>query len=553
MTHKSIKLEPFSKKANTVFHVVLVIAAAAGLVFFILQYDNVSPMASVDFKISRNQAVETAEIYFREMGYDLNGYERTIVFETDYDTSFYFEKTFGTAKANELMRTKAPTRYWLVRWFKPLQKEEFSLAVTPSGIIHSFSHMLSKDEPGAKLPHTRAREIAVSFLETKEKISLDNYEVRSSNFEKRDNRADHFFTWQDKYFNMGNAKLCMDVKVYGDKVGYFNRTWTDIPENFTRAFNKERSHARLLTRVSFGLKGILCLCSFFTMMWMYKHRTLQIRLVAWISSIIFLLLLLNILNYTPLFKNYYQTSQQYHVFFFNRLLSEIQFYFQFLLLFIVAALAGEAVSKEVWGGQKLLCSDIPEKWISLMHSSFRGICISLFGLGYITFFILSAKKLGAWYPLSEPYRNILNTRLPLLDPLLDGVFPAFSEETLSRLFSISFLLFLTKRKWPALVIPAVIWAFCHSWYLTSPVYLRGIELTVKGIIYGYIFMKFDIITVIMAHFSYNAVLGSIPLLRSDNLYIFSCGLSVVGFILLPLIPGICQFLKLKLSLRDKGQ
>ena len=278
-----------------------------------------------------------------------------------------------------------------------------------------------------------------------------------------------------------------------------------------------------------------------------------IMMRLWISSAIFFLLLLNILNYTPLFKNYYQTSQQYHVFFFNRILSEIQLYFQYILLFVVAALAGEAVSKEVWGKQKLLCSDISEKWISLMQSSFRGICISLFGLGYIVLFILTAKKLGAWYPLDEPYSNILNTKLPLLDPLLDGVFPAFSEETLSRLFAISFFLFVTKRKSLALIIPAVIWAFCHSWYLTSPVYLRGIELTVKGIIYGYIFMKFDIITVIMAHFSYNAILGSIPLLRSDNLYIFSCGISVVGFILLPLIPGICQLLKLKLALIGKRQ
>ena len=104
------------------------------------------------------------------------------------------------------------------------------------------------------------------------------------------------------------------------------------------------------------------------------------------------------------------------------------------------------------------------------------------GLGYIVLFKLTVKKLGAWYPLHEPYTNILNTALPLLDPLLDGVFPAFSEEALSRLFSISFLLFMTKRKSLALVIPAVIWAFCHSWYLTSPIYLRGIELTVKGII-----------------------------------------------------------------------
>jgi len=51
-------------------------------------------------------------------------------------------------------------------------------------------------------------------------------------------------------------------------------------------------------------------------------------------------------------------------------------------------------------------------------------------------------------------------------------------------------------------------------------------------------MRFDLTTVIVAHFAYNAGLGALPLLRSEEPYFVVSGLVVVTMMLAPVIPGV---------------
>ena len=55
---------------------------------------------------------------------------------------------------------------------------------------------------------------------------------------------------------------------------------------------------------------------------------------------------------------------------------------------------------------------------------------------------------------------------------------------------------------------------------------------------GLFFMRFDLTTVIVAHFAYNAGLGALPLLRSEEPYFVVSGLVVVTMMLAPVIPGV---------------
>jgi membrane protease YdiL (CAAX protease family) len=138
--------------------------------------------------------------------------------------------------------------------------------------------------------------------------------------------------------------------------------------------------------------------------------------------------------------------------------------------------------------------------------------------------------------------DVFNSSLPFLLPLLVGFTAAISEEFLFRFFAIPFFKKYFRYTFLALLIPAIIWAFGHSSYPVFPVYVRGIELTLAGLFFGWIFIRFGLWTCLVAHYAINAILLSMPLLESsNNFYIFSG----VFIILLALIPAIFSLFGLK--------
>jgi GNAT superfamily N-acetyltransferase len=73
----------------------------------------------------------------------------------------------------------------------------------------------------------------------------------------------------------------------------------------------------------------------------------------------------------------------------------------------------------------------------------------------------------------------------------------------------------------------------------DPFYLRGIEVGIAAVfLYGLFFLHFDLTTTMMAHFTWNALLGALPMLRSGQPGFVISGLIVVASILAPTALGI---------------
>ena len=67
--------------------------------------------------------------------------------------------------------------------------------------------------------------------------------------------------------------------------------------------------------------------------------------------------------------------------------------------------------------------------------------------------------------------------------------PRHRKRFLFRLLAISLLIRYLKKPWLAVLIPAVVWAFLHANYPQEPIYIRGLELTVVGVIFGVVFLR----------------------------------------------------------------
>jgi hypothetical protein len=128
--------------------ILVTIAGLLGIVLFFSLYSQAFPSAALDLKLSRQQISQLAQETMRSYGYDLQGYKFALSFQQQSMASIYLQNTLGIPATNRLVQDgQVVIWYWHARWFKPLQKEEFSLDLAPDGRIAGFSHSIEEDRP----------------------------------------------------------------------------------------------------------------------------------------------------------------------------------------------------------------------------------------------------------------------------------------------------------------------------------------------------------------------------------------------------------------------
>ena len=249
------------------------------------------------------------------------------------------------------------------------------------------------------------------------------------------------------------------------------------------------------------------------------------------------------LNYLPLYKAGYSTTNNYVLFWLGNIMN-ILFNALYNLIFVaIMWLGGTYLAKQRWPRQdKILPRG--DRWPTLSLYGWRGLMLGGVTFGYVTlFYLIAVKFFNGWTPLDAPGGYALATPFPFLGPLRSGIVPATTEELLFRLIGITAILLALKKRWLALLIPGALWAFAHTGYVTEPIILRGIELTIEAVILGLFFLRFGLFVTMMSHFVYNAGLTALPLLRSSDPYFVFSGLIVIAAMFVPIIPGLIVWLR----------
>ena len=197
-----------------------VVAGIVGALFAYKYYFRAFPEASVNFKVSRGEALSHAKQFVAGMGEDPSSYQSAIVFNVDDEAKTYLEREVGLAEANRLMSSELNIWYWDVRFFKPQQEEEFRVRINPAGEVVGYEHKVEEARAGATLDRAAAQNAAETFLDAKLGIK-SGWELlpEESNSTKRPNRADWSFTWEKRGVRAKDAPYRLNVELQGDKVG----------------------------------------------------------------------------------------------------------------------------------------------------------------------------------------------------------------------------------------------------------------------------------------------------------------------------------------------
>lgn len=509
-------------RRDTVWILSFLISGALGLACYVQFFDRAFPVASLNFRVDREQAYQAAEAYIHRLGYDLTEYESAQIFSHASLPQIFLERTLGLAEANRLVREWVSVWYWNIRYFKPLQKEELRVRIDPGGRIVGFTHSILESDEGTSLSEEDARHIAEAFLADVQGFSLDAYEPIEASSIDRPKRRDHTFTYRKRDFVVGDdGHYRLYVTVQGDRVGGFSE-YLKVPETFSRDYREIRSRAGLLTKVAGGFSLALAIAMIVVLVRKYRQRTLTWRVAVFIGILVGAVSLLGSINGYPLSLFGYDTMQSYVSFILNFIFTGLLSAAVMALIVAVCGAAGGTIAQDVrnWSN--------PLERVSLRHwrsASFARVTLVGYGLafahlGYVTlFYILGNDYLGVWSPAAmTQYSNAYSTYLPWIYPLLTGLVAATMEEFLFRLVAISLLLRWLKRSWLALLVSAAVWAFLHADYPQEPIYIRGLELTIVGILLGIVFLRFGVWATIISHYVYNCFLGVYPMVPSTSRY-----------------------------------
>ena len=149
-----------------------VLLGVVGLVFAHRYFFRAFPEASVDFKVSRAEALARAQKFVGSLGEDVSGYQSAIVFDVDDNAKTYLEREVGLKQANQLMSSELNIWYWNVRFFRPQQEEEFYVRVSPGGEIVGYDHKIPEAQAGAAPDRAAAETAAQEFLRAKMGVDL---------------------------------------------------------------------------------------------------------------------------------------------------------------------------------------------------------------------------------------------------------------------------------------------------------------------------------------------------------------------------------------------
>lgn len=488
-----------------------------GLSIFVRFYRTAFPVASLDFKLNREEACRKARAYVEGLGYKLDGFESALAFDHDEEPQIFLERTLGLEEANRLAREWVSIWVWRVRWFKPLEKEEFHVHLDPGGRVVNFIHSILDSDAGAKLTQESALPIAEAYLRETQKFDLNDYELIERSSQERKARTDHQFTYRKKGFVFGeDGHYRLQVVVQGDTVGWFAE-YLKVPENFTRNYREIRSRAELLSQVARMFWLALFVGMLVVLVQKFRQHALRWQAAVIVGGLVGVASLVEHFNSLPLLRFGYETTEAYDAFIVMRLAGGLIGAFLAGGLTCLVGAAGDALGREVLHGGRSdplgrlswrgLFSGRCAQWILV------GYGLAFADLGYVTgFYLVGTHSLGVWSPAEMPdYDNTFSTAFPWIYPLVAGLQASTLEEFFFRLLAISLLLKWVKRRWLAVLLPAVVWAFLHSNYPVEPIYTCGLELTVSGIVFGVVFLRYGIWATVIAHYVYNAFLGAFPM------------------------------------------
>jgi membrane protease YdiL (CAAX protease family) len=525
-------------RADLLIVALAVVLGGLGVFIAIRGFEAAFPEASIEFKVSRPEIEQRAADFLERRGFDLSTFpHQLVVFRYDDTAKTYLERELGLEEANRLMVSEINVWRWKVRFFRPPDKEELLVYLDPAGELVGFEHIVEEEQSGARLNKEQARGVAEIFLYAQLGVDLEGFSLVEDAVEERPDRIDHRFAWERDDFKAKDATYRVHVTVQGDQIGRV-LPHLKVPEQWERDYRRLRSRNETLQSAAVLLYIPLLVAVVIVLLPRIRQRRLRWRPLLWFSGVMGALNLARMLNEIPLSAEGLNTAMPYWQFVVGQVANAMIQSIAIAIFIALLAASGSAVYREIFPDKVAISRLFTFEGMrtkEFFRATIVGYALAGIQLGYVVVFYVFAGRFGAWSPAEVPYSNFLSTAIPWIYPLTVALLATTTEEFAFRLFAIPFLKKYLKSTWLAVLIPAFVWGFLHSGYPQQPAWIRGVEVGLVGVVFGFVMLRYGILATLVAHYTYNAVLISLPLLQSENFYFLVAGGLVMDLALIPFV------------------
>ncbi len=500
------------------------LALVAGALFF-WSLERLWPLARADLNGTGVRIETHAREVFVSKGFDLDGYESASAVGVDEGALDYAERTFGTARTQEWIAEGLPLVTYDVLFRKRGEPDSLSATLLADGRLVGWSKEMQEDEPAGAVSADEARELA--RRELADGLGLDPSAWREAGVSTRQRpaRTDATFTFERFVSESPELRERAFVLVAGDRAVASWRALV-VPGAAAREARAREAAPQALWYVGLVMLSVAVVAAF--SVFLVRLRAGSVRLgpaVLW-STVVFVCAFCTTFlqgynvfaAWDPLWPRWI-SAMRYLV-----LSSQEQVWTFIVLLAVIAA--GDDLDRRAGAGRGETLwlvghGRLRDPRVGL--AVWRGLLVGLVCGGVMTASVLALSVVAGATTAIQPrgmFFYALNSSSPAVSTLLFFTNVALLEELGYRYFSGTWLLSLTKRRWLAILLPAIVYGLTHTTldFLppAEPFWGRALVMTLVGCVWGWAFFRYDALTVVVSHLMADLFIFTWPRMASGD-------------------------------------
>ncbi|MCH8956349.1 SpoIIE family protein phosphatase [candidate division KSB1 bacterium] len=543
------------KKPSKIEYIVWSILGATGLILFLIYQPQVVPLSKVKVSIGRAEAARTAVSYLETHGFDvteLDSLYRAVRFlpspiqERPYQILNFSDEDY------EFLEERSPAYYWQVSWYDNSGTQLYQAFVSPDGRAFGFDHFVPEDVPGDSLTREEAEEVMDDFLETKLHLNLDKYELLEVSSDKQKSRMDYFLTYYSKYDFPGEIQLQLRTTLRGDQV-HRVVTFFSTPERFTNESVTELQNEGILR---FVVVPVIMVAIFIILGVMYILRfhagEIAVKAPIIVGMLYTIIIALMSFNTFDLWTTFGPGNASPAIRIAGYLVVFALMGVFGAVMILVSWSVGDSIVREKWGYKLTLFDRISSGRIlfpSLLSSVFIGYMAGLVtvglwsGLSYV-----ATQNFSAWTE-SRSVAFLLTSYMPVLEVVGEALTDSLFYSFIGTLFLVAFFKKQLSRvikndslnSFVAVLLMAALVSVSQSLIPLYPISWRFGITVISSFILGWVFVKYDLVAVLVAGFILSILPYAHELLLTE--YFSTSGIISYVFALAPLGIGLFAYFK----------
>ena len=537
---------------RTGFWAVFIVLGAASVLAALRLFPAAFPIVTLDLAMDRETAVAEAEAIALRYGWDPPDARTAATFgQTDPEVQTYVELEAGGRDAFVGLAERGIYHpyVWTVRRFAEGSVEESRVRFTPAGEPYGFRLRLSEEDPGGgNLPEGEARGVAEDAA-SEWGVDLASFELLETSEERQPGgRVDQTFVFERTGATVGEGRFRLRLRVAGNRPAELTH-FVYVPEAFSQRYADMRSANDAIALASQSVFIVLFLLvggGVGTALLMRRRWVVWRPPLVWGAFTAFLLGL-GIANTLPLTWMEYDPAVSTGTFLAGQLGLAAAAVVVGTPLLAFVYLAAESLGRRAFPGHlqqwRFWSPEVAASAPALGRTAGAYLLAGL-QLGYVVLFYLVTSRLDGWWSPAEAVvqPDLLATPQPWILAVSTSLFAAFWEESAFRAIPIACAALLGARYgrkslwiWSAVVLQALVFAAGHANYPQQPAYARVVELSAPALLWGVTYLHFGLVPTILAHFTYNLSLISLPLFASAAPGVLLDRTAVVAAGLVPLL------------------